>query len=558
MTRNGEQQAAVKIVVVGHVDHGKSTLIGRLLHDSKSIFEDQFSAISKSSAKRGLAAVDFSLLTDGLQAEREQGITIDVAYRYFATPKRKFIIGDTPGHEQYTRNMVTAASTANLVVILVDARKGVLVQTRRHTYLASLVGIPHIVLAVNKMDMVDYSESRYREICTEYLRFAAQLGLNDITCIPLSAFAGDMIVDRGDNMDWYQGTTLMNLLENIEIDHDLNTTDFRYPVQWVCRPQTDGYHDFRGFMGRIEAGEIAVGDQQAGIADRAEQALRSGDQRRSLLVAEQRLGEADVEQVLDRPGARDQPPVRRHPAQRSAGRREDQFRPGDGERPGDLGQPELRADRDADAHPTVLGQPEASAGGHRYAGKRRVHVAGRRMCALVAKRRGAVAAGHVGDGAVAAVGAALDPAPADGHAGSGGGGGDLVARIEPAVGPDRTRVGLRKQQHRGPGGTGLGNRRERIAELLLLGFPGSGRRLGERKSQRVRRGAHPASGRRARSTAIGPGLRRSGSGSSPASRTQLPMSASVQVPPPSFSTSIISANSATAGGETASSPSTQS
>ena len=251
----------LRFITAGSVDDGKSTLIGRLLHDSKSIFEDQLSAISKTSAKRGMAAVDLSLLTDGLQAEREQGITIDVAYRYFATPKRKFIIGDTPGHEQYTRNMVTAASTANLVIILVDARKGVLVQTRRHTYLASLVGIPHIVLAVNKMDMVDYSESRYSEICAEYLKFAAQLGLTDITCIPLSALEGDMLVDRGDNLDWYQGTTLMNLLENIVIDYDVNTTDFRYPVQWVCRPQTDEYHDFRGFMGRIEAGEIAVGDE---------------------------------------------------------------------------------------------------------------------------------------------------------------------------------------------------------------------------------------------------------------------------------------------------------
>ena len=251
----------LRFITAGSVDDGKSTLIGRLLHDSKSIFEDQLSAISKTSAKRGMAAVDLSLLTDGLQAEREQGITIDVAYRYFATPKRKFIIGDTPGHEQYTRNMVTAASTANLVIILVDARKSVLVQTRRHTYLASLVGIPHIVLAVNKMDMVDYSESRYSEICAEYLKFAAQLGLTDITCIPLSALMGDMLVDRGDNLDWYQGTTLMNLLENIVIDYDVNTTDFRYPVQWVCRPQTDEYHDFRGFMGRIEAGEIAVGDE---------------------------------------------------------------------------------------------------------------------------------------------------------------------------------------------------------------------------------------------------------------------------------------------------------
>lgn len=251
----------LRFITAGSVDDGKSTLIGRLLHDSKSIFEDQFSAISKTSEKRGMSAVDLSLLTDGLQAEREQGITIDVAYRYFATPKRKFIIGDTPGHEQYTRNMVTAASTANLVVILIDARRGVLVQTRRHTYLASLVGIPHIVLAVNKMDMVDYSEARFNEICAEYLAFAAQLGLHDITCVPLSALVGDMLVDRGDNLNWYQGATLMELLENVEIDHDVNTTDFRYPVQWVCRPQTEEYHDFRGFMGRIEAGEVSVGDE---------------------------------------------------------------------------------------------------------------------------------------------------------------------------------------------------------------------------------------------------------------------------------------------------------
>jgi sulfate adenylyltransferase subunit 1 len=251
----------LRFITAGSVDDGKSTLIGRLLHDSKSIFEDQFSAISRTSEKRGMAAVDLSLLTDGLQAEREQGITIDVAYRYFATPKRKFIIGDTPGHEQYTRNMVTAASTANLVVILVDARRGVLVQTRRHTYLASLVGIPHIVLAVNKMDMVGYSEARYNEICTEYLTFAAQLGLHNVSCVPLSALVGDMLVDRGDNLNWYQGPTLMEFLENVEIDHDVNTSDFRYPVQWVCRPQTGEHHDFRGFMGRIEAGEVSVGDE---------------------------------------------------------------------------------------------------------------------------------------------------------------------------------------------------------------------------------------------------------------------------------------------------------
>ena len=251
----------LRFITAGSVDDGKSTLIGRLLHDSKSIFEDQYSAISKTSEKRGMTAVDLSLLTDGLQAEREQGITIDVAYRYFATPKRKFIIGDTPGHEQYTRNMVTAASTANLVVILIDARRGVLVQTRRHTYLASLVGVPYIVLAVNKMDMVEYSQARFDEIVAEYKAFAAQLNLHDVTYIPLSALVGDMVVDRGENLNWYQGPTLMEKLESVEIDNDVNTRDFRFPVQWVCRPQTDEHHDFRGFMGRIEAGEISVGDE---------------------------------------------------------------------------------------------------------------------------------------------------------------------------------------------------------------------------------------------------------------------------------------------------------
>jgi sulfate adenylyltransferase subunit 1 len=253
----------LRFITAGSVDDGKSTLIGRLLHDSKSIFEDQFSAIAKTSEKRGMSAVDLSLLTDGLQAEREQGITIDVAYRYFATPKRKFIIGDTPGHEQYTRNMVTAASTANLAIILVDARKGMLTQTRRHTYLASLVGVPHIVLAVNKMDMVDYGEGRFNEIRSEYLKFAAQLGLHNVSCIPLSALNGDMVVERGENLGWYQGEPLLSYLEDIEIDHDVNTRDFRFPVQWVCRPQTQQHHDFRGFAGRIEAGEISVGDEIA-------------------------------------------------------------------------------------------------------------------------------------------------------------------------------------------------------------------------------------------------------------------------------------------------------
>ena len=251
----------LRFITAGSVDDGKSTLIGRLLHDSKSIFEDQLSAITKTSERRGgLGVVDLSLLTDGLQAEREQGITIDVAYRYFATPKRKFIIGDTPGHEQYTRNMVTAASTANLAIILIDARKGVLTQTRRHTYIASLVGVPHIVLAVNKMDMVDYSESTFNTICAEYRAFAAQLGLHEVSCIPMSALNGDMVVERGEKLGWFTGDTLLQQLEDVAIDHDLNITDFRFPVQWVCRPQSQEHHDFRGYMGRIESGEIAAGD----------------------------------------------------------------------------------------------------------------------------------------------------------------------------------------------------------------------------------------------------------------------------------------------------------
>jgi sulfate adenylyltransferase subunit 1 len=260
MTTMNYESQLLRFITAGSVDDGKSTLIGRLLHDSKSIFEDQFSAIAKTSEKRGMGAVDLSLLTDGLQAEREQGITIDVAYRYFATPRRKFIIGDTPGHEQYTRNMVTAASTANLAIILVDARKGVLTQTRRHTYLASLLGVPHIVLAVNKMDMVEYSKRRFEEIVGEYRHFAEQLDLHDVHYLPLSALNGDNVVEHSPMMDWYIGPPLLELLETIQIDRDVNTTDFRFPVQWVCRPQTQEHHDFRGFAGRIEAGEVSVGD----------------------------------------------------------------------------------------------------------------------------------------------------------------------------------------------------------------------------------------------------------------------------------------------------------
>lgn len=254
------QAELLRFITAGSVDDGKSTLIGRLLHDSKSIFEDQLSSITNTTRKRGMAGVDLSLLTDGLQAEREQGITIDVAYRYFATPKRKFIIADTPGHEQYTRNMVTGASTANLAIILIDARNGVLTQSRRHTYLASLVGIPHLVVAVNKMDLVDYSQQVFDDICKDFAAFANDLNLHDIKYIPMSALQGDMVVERGDKLAWYQGSTLLDLLENVAIDHDINVKDFRYPVQWVCRPQTEALHDFRGYMGRIESGSIKVGD----------------------------------------------------------------------------------------------------------------------------------------------------------------------------------------------------------------------------------------------------------------------------------------------------------
>ncbi|MBI2311999.1 MAG: sulfate adenylyltransferase subunit CysN [Betaproteobacteria bacterium] len=251
----------LRFITAGSVDDGKSTLIGRLLHDSKSIFEDQLTAVERSSRRRGLPALDLSLLTDGLQAEREQGITIDVAYRYFATPRRKFIIADTPGHEQYTRNMVTGASTANLAIILVDARRGVLTQSRRHAYLASLVGIPHLVVAVNKMDLVGYSQEVFDRIRAEFGAFAQGLDLRNVIYVPISALHGDMVVERGDNLPWYPGSPLLEILETIEIDHDINLDDFRFPVQWVCRPGTPEHHDFRGYMGRIESGSIRAGDQ---------------------------------------------------------------------------------------------------------------------------------------------------------------------------------------------------------------------------------------------------------------------------------------------------------
>jgi sulfate adenylyltransferase subunit 1 len=262
-TPSPEDHGLLRFLTCGSVDDGKSTLIGRLLYDSKTILADTLSAIQKTSQKRGLESVDLSLLTDGLQAEREQGITIDVAYRYFSTGTRKYIIADAPGHEQYTRNMVTAASTANLAIILVDARRGVLTQTRRHSILAHLVGIPHLVVAINKMDLVGYSQEVFTRIMGDFLDFAGKRGIEDVHFIPLSALNGDMVVERGEALDWYQGPTLIEILENAPLAHSEHTEPFRFPVQYVCRPQDSAnpaLHDYRGFMGQVESGSIRAGD----------------------------------------------------------------------------------------------------------------------------------------------------------------------------------------------------------------------------------------------------------------------------------------------------------
>lgn len=251
----------LRFTTAGSVDDGKSTLIGRLLYDSKSIFEDQYEAVKATSEKRGEEYVNLALLTDGLRAEREQGITIDVAYRYFATPKRKFIIADTPGHIQYTRNMVTGASTANLAIILIDARKGVIEQTMRHTFIASLLRIPHVVVCVNKMDLVDYQQNVYEKIKKDYEAFASKLETIDIHFLPISALNGDNVVDRSPNMPWYEGSTLLHLLENVHISSDQNHIDCRFPVQYVIRPMNNEYHDYRGFAGRVAGGIFRKGDK---------------------------------------------------------------------------------------------------------------------------------------------------------------------------------------------------------------------------------------------------------------------------------------------------------
>ncbi len=252
----------LRFSTAGSVDDGKSTLIGRLLYDSKSIFEDQLEAMEESSRRRGDENVNLALLTDGLKAEREQGITIDVAYRYFATPKRKFIIADTPGHTQYTRNMVTGASTANLAIILIDARKGVIEQTKRHSFIANLLRIQHLVVAVNKMDLVDYSEEVYNQIIGDFRDFASRLdNIIEITDIPISALNGDNVVDKSTNMPWYQGPTFLYHLEHVYVGGEENHVDARFPVQWVIRPMSDEWHDFRGYAGRVAGGVFKPGDE---------------------------------------------------------------------------------------------------------------------------------------------------------------------------------------------------------------------------------------------------------------------------------------------------------
>ena len=251
----------LRLATAGSVDDGKSTLIGRLLYDTKSIFEDQLESVERTSRQRGEEYTNLALLTDGLRAEREQGITIDVAYRYFTTPRRKFIIADTPGHIQYTRNMVTGASTANVALILVDARKGVLEQSRRHAFLASLLRVPHLVLCVNKMDLVDYDPAIFESIRDEFKDFAAKLDINDLTTVPVSALNGDNVVTRSPNMPWYEGTSLLHYLEDLHIASDRNLIDVRFPVQYVVRPMHNAFHDYRGYAGTVAAGVLKAGDE---------------------------------------------------------------------------------------------------------------------------------------------------------------------------------------------------------------------------------------------------------------------------------------------------------
>lgn len=256
-----ESNQLLRFTTAGSVDDGKSTLIGRLLYDSKSIFEDQLASVEATSKRRGHEGIDLALFTDGLKDEREQGITIDVAYRYFTTPKRKFIIADTPGHIQYTRNMVTGASTANAALILIDARHGVIEQTKRHAFIASLLQIPHMIVCVNKMDLVNYSEETYTKIVAHFEEFSSKLDVKDVRFIPISALDGDNVVNRSKNMDWYQGSPLLHTLETLHISSDINKIDARFAVQTVLRPQREGFIDYRGYAGRISSGIYRVGDE---------------------------------------------------------------------------------------------------------------------------------------------------------------------------------------------------------------------------------------------------------------------------------------------------------
>src|SRR5215208_1889854 len=251
----------LRLSTAGSVDDGKSTLIGRLLYETKSIFEDQLEAIDRASRDQGLDRLNLALLTDGLRAEREQGITIDVAYRYFSTPRRSFVLADTPGHVQYTRNMVTGASTADLAIVLVDARKGMLEQSRRHAFLASLLRVPHLVVAVNKMDLVGWSEATYEAIRDEFSAFAAKLDIPDLTVVPISALQGDNVVSRSANTPWYQGPSLLHHLEHVHVASDRNLVDARFPVQYVVRPQSDAHHDYRGYAGTVASGVLRPGDE---------------------------------------------------------------------------------------------------------------------------------------------------------------------------------------------------------------------------------------------------------------------------------------------------------
>ncbi len=277
----------LRFSTAGSVDDGKSTLIGRLFHDTKAIFEDQLEAIEKTSKQRGDENLNLALLTDGLRAEREQGITIDVAYRYFATPRRKFIIADTPGHIQYTRNMVTGASTANLALILVDARHGVVEQTRRHAFIADLLGIKHVAVCINKMDLVGYEEEAYGKVLQQFMEFSSRLeNLTELTFIPISALKGDNVVDRSENMNWYKGPPLLYHLENVYVGSDANHIDARFPVQWVIRPHSDKHHDFRGFAGRVAGGVFKTGDDVVVLPSGFSTKIKK------ILLADQELQEA--------------------------------------------------------------------------------------------------------------------------------------------------------------------------------------------------------------------------------------------------------------------------